>query len=233
MSKKPTILITVSDDPTDIPERYIAVLEKYGATPVVVRPSSELPPLEEVDAILFSGGREDIEPARYGDPVDPRSVPPDLPRDRFEFDLCAEGRKRDLPMLGVCRGFQLLNVAFGGKLVQHVDNHASFDGVSGFHPIDVRPDTRLCALTGVCGPLPSNSRHHQAVKPEIVAPPMKVVAMSPDGLVEAIEAKDQRWVVGIQCHPERQTEVDPRWGALFADFVREAGGGEANIQARR
>lgn len=227
MTRKPTILITVSDDPADIPSRYIEALERHGAQPVVVRPSAtDNLPLEQADAVLFSGGREDIEPARYGDPVDPRSVPPDLPRDRFEFDIFARARERDMPMLGICRGFQLLNVAFGGKLVQHIDGHASFDGVSGFHDIDIQAGTKLCALTGACGPVPANSRHHQAVVPSILAPGLVACALGPDGLVEALEAPAHRWVVGIQCHPERNTEVDTRFEAVFADFVRAARGEE-------
>jgi putative glutamine amidotransferase len=218
--KKPVILVATSDN--DKAERYTAVVTKHGGSPRVVTPAIAGPSLDSIGGILFTGGNPDIAPARYGAEVDPRSVAPDLPRDAFELDLFREAKSRDLPVLGICRGFQLLNVAMGGKLAQHVDGHSSQGGVSGQHWIDVQPACRLARLVGMHGPLHANSRHHQAVVNSMLGVGVKPSAYSPDGLVEVIEAPSWRWFMGIQCHPERQDEVDPRFDAVFADFVNAA-----------
>ncbi|MBI1289968.1 gamma-glutamyl-gamma-aminobutyrate hydrolase family protein [bacterium] len=220
---KPLIGITVTDKPDDCAERYAAALEKAGAESVLLRPAGPAPDAKALDGLILSGGVNDIHPDRFGDPMDPKTFEPDLGRDRMEIDLLAEMRRLDKPVLGICRGFQLLNVAFGGRLAQHVDGHTSKEGVSGQHTLDVTPGSKLSRILKAYGPVGINSRHHQAVVPTMVAPRMRPTGYSPDGLVEAIESMDNSWIVGLQCHPERADEVDPRFADLFTDFVRQAG----------
>jgi len=219
---KPLIGITVSNEADDLAERYVAAVERHGAEARLIRPSMGTPDPATYDAVILSGGVPDIHPDRYGDAMDPRTHTPDLDRDAMELELVAGLRELDKPVLGICRGFQLLNVAFGGKLVQHVDHHSSKNGVSGQHHLDVMPGSKLAEILGAYGPIFINSRHHQAVRPGIVAPRVRPTGYSHDGLVEAIEAMDHRWVVGIQCHPERADEVDPRFENLFRSFVDAA-----------
>jgi gamma-glutamyl-gamma-aminobutyrate hydrolase PuuD len=220
---RPLIGITVTDSPDDRAERYIASLALVGADAVLLRPASALPRLETLHGLILSGGVKDIAPLRYGEPADPRSLLPDEGRDAMELDvLLPDARRRGIPVLGICRGFQLLNVGYGGKLVQHYEGHSSVNDVSGQHPLDLVPGCRVAAAMGVYGPVRTNSRHHQCVVPGMVAPGLRPTGMTPDGLIEAIESIDDQWVVGLQCHPERSEEVDSRFTLVFKDFVENA-----------
>ena len=199
-------------------QHYYESLRKAGGEPLVVdRP--ELP--AEVAGLLLTGG-VDVDPHLYGEPPDPRTERPNKPRDSHERLLLQQALERDLPVLAVCRGHQFLNVALGGSLVQHIegDGHRADDaGESRWHTVSpVDGGGRLRAVYGDRRGLRVNSRHHQAVTAERLAPSLVSLAESPDGLVEAVESRGQRWVVGVQWHPERP-EMHPAADALFAAFV--------------
>lgn len=217
---RPRIVLTLSR-PSALQQithrRYVDALERAGAEVVPVYPGDPIP--GGIDGLCLSGGG-DIEARRYGqediacNDVDPR-------RDAVEVDLARAAIARDLPVLGICRGFQILNVVREGKLVQDVPGHrpAERDGLVEHPAVAVRPGSRLAAATGPV--LAVNSRHHQAVTAETLGRGLTPTAMV-DGLVEAFEATDRRWVVGVQWHPERTEEVSPEARRIFDAFVREA-----------
>lgn len=201
-----------------------------GGEPVLLTPeTASLPPEEQVaqlDGLLLSGGG-DVHPRYYGEKLDGterRSI--HEARDRLELSLARAALAADLPILGVCRGFQVLNVAMGGRLLQHVDGHRSpKDGVK-YHDVDVAPDTLLARVLGVEGRFPVNTYHHQAVTADRLAPGLRASATTVEGpaLLEGIEAPDHRWVLAVQWHPERFYELDERHRRLFTAFVRAAEG---------
>ena len=181
--------------------------------------------LDCVDMLLLAGG-EDVEPVRFGEKPDPRLGNVNLRRDAWEFALVAEARKRRLPILGICRGCQVLNVAFGGTLWQDIPSqkmgalvHQLKDG----HEIAVEKGSYLAELAG--GKCSVDSRHHQAVKD--VAKGFKVAAMSSDGVVEAIEGTDYP-AVGVQFHPESMVVAAGR-----KEFLPLFRGGFAKAVPRR
>jgi putative glutamine amidotransferase len=200
--------------------RYISAIERAGGLAVPVRPGERVA-IDEFDGLMLSGGG-DINPARYGEERDPRTFGIDDARDELELTLAKAALLRDIPVLGICRGFQVLNVVCDGSLVQHVEGHAQMDG--GQHEIEITPGTRLAEALGTSGAVLVNTRHHQAVREAERAKTLVVAALSPDGLIEALESPRHRWVVGVQCHPERADEVDPRFAALFEAFVEAAVG---------
>jgi putative glutamine amidotransferase len=181
--------------------------------------------------LILTGG-VDIDPALYGETPHPRVKRTDRSRDEFELVLFRQALVHDLPILAICRGHQLLNVAFGGGLLQHIDgdgHRADFrrEGFpSRWHEVSIRRGSRLHAALGAASAL-VNSRHHQAVTAERLAPRLEVVARSPDGLVEGIESLAHRWVVGVQWHPERlepqQDGFAHASALLFQELVRQAG----------
>jgi putative glutamine amidotransferase len=206
--------------------RYRDALEHAGAAVVAVYPGDELP--GDIDGVLLSGG-SDVDPARYGEP-NAASEDVDGQRDELEVALLQRALDEDLPVLGICRGFQLLNVALGGRLVQHVDGHrpADRDGVLQHRGVLVAPGSRLAAAVGE-GPLTVNSRHHQAVTPQTLAPALRATAMV-DGLVEAFESPEHRWLVGVQWHPERTAEVSPGALGVFDALVDQAAHRPAGVE---
>jgi putative glutamine amidotransferase len=240
----PRIVITVSDpsrssDPALLGEkqqRYADALARHGAEPVFVH--AGLPARDRADALatmdglLLSGGR-DIDPARYGRPWHPsESVETD--RDALEADAWAAAAERALPVVGVCRGLQAINVFSGGTLIQHLDGHAAPPGRAGpvtMHPLRVEPGTRLARIlfpTNVRGGvLEVNSSHHQGVGAANLAPglvPNARAASSAGELIEGLETRDGRFVLGVQCHPERTDSTPKQFERLFAFFVDAARG---------
>jgi len=140
-------------------------------------------------------------------------------RDAFELTLLRAALEQDLPVLAICRGVQLLNVCLGGSLLQHIDHpgHVVDEGnASSWHEVSVVPATRLYDVLGTERAM-VNSRHHQAVTPDRLAPGLSVTAMSDDGLVEGVEGVSQRWLVGVQWHPERLDDEAPKF---ISDSIR-------------
>jgi putative glutamine amidotransferase len=193
---------------------YLSALARAGAVPALLDPSEpvDFPAvLPRFDGLLLLGGG-DVDPDRYGaserhpevDGIDER-------HDAFELAALRVALDLNLPVLAVCRGCQVLNVALGGTLRQHVDDHR---GV--LHPVSVVPGSRTEAAMGTSGPS-GWSRHHQVI--DRVGDGL-VVTASADGLVEGVELPDQ-WVVGVQWHPEDSAADDPAQQGLFDAFVAE------------
>lgn len=197
---------------------YEESLRRAGGLPVRIAPG--LLALDGVDGLLIPGG-PDVDPRRYGERRSAATQRPNVRRDEHELSLLRAALERGLPVLAVCRGHQLLNAALGGSLVQNVpeDRHRWHDDDSSrWHEIRIEPDCRLAAVYGGAGELRVNSRHHQAVTPDRLAASLRAVAYSPDGFVEAVEGEAQRWLTGVQWHPERP-EMRPAADPLFSAFV--------------
>lgn len=179
--------------------------------------------LESVDALLLCGG-EDVDPARYGAEPSPRLGKVNLKRDAWEFLLLDEAVKRRLPVIGICRGCQLINVYFGGTLWQDLPSERPGEIVhrsKELHPIRIEPGSRLAKCLGT-DRTDVNTLHHQAVKK--LAPGFKATAFAPDGVVEAIESETLP-VAGVQFHPEKLLVNKGRseFKKLFADLIGWAG----------
>lgn len=175
---------------------------------------------QSAGGLLLTGG-VDVNPALYGEKRGPETDRPNRARDANELKLLGEALDRDLPVLCICRGHQLLNVAFGGSLLQHIrgDPHrAQASGESRWHDVTVVGRTRLARIYGAGVTMRVNSRHHQGVTSDRLAPGLAVAARSADGFVEAVESEAHRWVVGVQWHPERP-EMHPASDTLFEAFV--------------
>ncbi len=216
-------------------QRYILTLTAAGAIPWLV-PLVDDDTLrgiyEELDAVFLPGGA-DIDPATYGADPHPLCDKTDRERDRVEVALATWALEDEKPVLGVCRGMQLINVAAGGSLYQDLaeelpgaikHDYFPFRGQSFSrdflaHDVDVADGTRLAKLLGA-GNVRVNSMHHQGVKE--LGRGLVVTAEAPDGLIEAIEGDDDSYLVAVQWHPEALTDNDARTRHLFADFI-EAG----------
>jgi putative glutamine amidotransferase len=202
-------------------------LDEAGLQPVELCSPEQLIEVQTCVGLLLPGGL-DVDPALYGASRDAHTQEPLRARDDFEIALLRESLGAGIPVLAICRGHQLLNVAFGGRLLQHIENsrHDSQEMeaklVSQAHPVALEPSTRLAALFGVA-PLLVNSRHHQAVTQQSLAPGLALAGLTEDGLVEAVEGSSDRWVVGVQWHPERDEPQIPGFAAagrmLFEAFA--------------
>jgi putative glutamine amidotransferase len=207
-------------------ERYNDALRLVGLEPVPVKAGEPLR-LAEVDGLLLTGGR-DVDPRLYGQEPVPETQPPNPERDRMELELLREALDRDLPVLGICRGLQLLNVSHGGTLIQHLpgDPHRSsqapVDSSRPAHEVCVAPDTKLAAILGE-GQHPVNSRHHQAVAQ--LGAGLRVSAESTkDGIIEGLECPDKKFAVAVQWHPEDQVHTDATQLKLFRAFANAVDG---------
>ena len=196
---------------------YREGLERAGLEPAIV--TAEGPySLEGCGGLMLSGGA-DVNPRLYGESPHPLTEDPHDDRDAMEIALVRDALAADLPVLAICRGIQLLNVALGGTLLQHIENHKVKQN-EPVHEAVVYAGTRLAAILGA-GRVPVNSRHHQAVGK--LAPGLVVTARAAgDGVVEAVEHEDKRFVVAVQWHPEDQAPADPRQEKLFQAFARAA-----------
>ena len=200
-------------------EPYAAALRQAGIEPVPISPGQPAR-LNGLDGLLLTGGT-DLNPARYAARPHPGNEPPDDERDELEAALLQQALDARLPVLAICRGLQLFNVAHGGTLIQHLDNAAVHvvrgnDPALPVHEILVAADSRLASILGE-GVHAVNSRHHQAVGR--VGAGLTVAARStPDGVVEALERSDLPFAVAVQWHPEDQVRSDPSQRKLFAAF---------------
>ncbi len=232
MEKKPLIGIMPLYDPSKdsywMLPKYFEALSWAGALATILPPSMSEADMEQVldlyDGFLFPGG-QDVDPALYGAERSVHCGDPAVRRDQLEFPLFRGAFERNKPILGVCRGLQLMNTVLGGTLYQ--DHHAErpdvmehdmtapYDRV--FHTVTLREGTPLRKLMGV-EELGVNSYHHQSVA--WLAPELKVMAEAPDGVVEAVYAPEKDFVWGIQWHPEYFWKKEQ--GAIFKAFVDAA-----------
>ncbi|AKU16965.1 gamma-glutamyl-gamma-aminobutyrate hydrolase family protein [Luteipulveratus mongoliensis] len=206
-----------------LPERYAAHVDAAGAVPLIVPPVPDADEawaatvLRRVDALVLAGGA-DLAADHYGEQPDSHAQEPRHDRDSSELALARVSERLDLPVLGICRGMQVLVVEAGGTLVQHLpdvvdsDLHLPVAGEWHEHAIRTVPGTRIADLLGDTFSAPTY--HHQAVA---TAPGFTVSAHAPDGTVEAVEHPTARWRIGVQWHPEEA--ADPR---LFEALVSKA-----------
>ena len=169
--------------------------------------------LPRLDGILFTGG-VDIHPKLYGEEIDPKCGEIADARDDFEGRLMEVVEQYDIPVFGICRGIQTINVLCGGSLYQHKDNHR---GVT--HDVNIVEGTRLHSIVGKTK-ISTNSFHHQCVK--ALAPGLIITAQAEDGIVEAVERPGDRFYVGVQWHPELLSADDADHHALFCAFIDAA-----------
>ncbi|MAI10778.1 MAG: gamma-glutamyl-gamma-aminobutyrate hydrolase [Rhodospirillaceae bacterium TMED167] len=234
--QRPLIAITVdSEDPGGyskfpwyaLRENYAGVVVKAGGMPLILPNESAL--VDDyaalVDGLIITGGAFDVSPALYGEGTAHDTVILKENRTAFELGITRKALERDIPVLGICGGEQLLNVALGGTLIQHIPDDVN-DALAHEqpnprdepgHPIVIEKNTLLHDIVGVTE-MRVNSAHHQAVA--AVSGSITVNATAPDGVIEGIEAPRQRFCLGVQWHPE--FEVDPNDMRIFSAFIDAA-----------
>jgi len=205
---------------------YVTAIERAGGIPVVIPPvdSTLVDGLfDRLEGLCLSGG-PDLDPVAYGaDPADELG-PTDPALDLFELGLAREAVRRDMPVLAICRGMQVLNVSLGGSLIQHlpavsdVPHRQEAPGTVPGHPIAIETGSKLAEAAGATE-IEVNTFHHQAI--ERPAETLKVTARAPDDTIEAVESPDNSFVVGVQWHAELAAgrEVESR---LFGELVEAA-----------
>jgi putative glutamine amidotransferase len=216
--ERPKIAITVSPrrgEPYYVP--YRRAVEAAGAEAVELPPGT--PALPEVDGLLLPGGW-DVDPSFYGEQPDEKVGPIDHELDETELRLFQQAREKEIPILGICRGQQVINVAMGGSLIQHLDDHdVRAQGRRHLaHTIEVDPTSELGQAAGE-HKIRVNSLHHQAIRE--LAPGLQETAKGEDGTVEGVES-DDGLIVAVQCHPEELTTDLPWARRLFERFVARA-----------
>jgi len=190
-----------------------------------IQPVENVTTVAGIDGLLLAGG-PDVDPALYGAPRHPETEPPEHARDSLEIALLREALDRDLPVLAICRGLQLLNAALGGTLVQHIVGHQC-PKVQAAHPIAIASHSRLGSILKLEGAEEAdaaeeymvNSRHHQCV--DQVASGLLVTARAPDNVIEALEMPGKHFVLAVQWHPEdRAAWPDRKLFEAFRDAAR-------------
>ena len=203
-----------------VPESYVRALTRAGARPLIIPPDepSAEQTLDLLDGVVLSGGT-DVDPATYGAELGPSTDEPASQRDRAELALLSAALARDMPVLAVCRGSQLLNVARGGDLVQHLpdrvghEGHRPRPGTFADHDVEVKPESRLGGILGRHASV--KSHHHQGYGR--LGRDLRPVAWADDGTVEALEDSSQRFALGVLWHPEEGEDQ-----ALFDELVEAA-----------
>jgi putative glutamine amidotransferase len=211
-----------------LPAGYVEAIRRAGGLALLAAPDPEVTAnpddlLEHIDGLILSGG-SDIDPAVYGAEPHPetRGITPE--RDAFEIALTRRAAELDMPVLGICRGMQILNIAFGGTLLQHLPDvfgHGNHRRVAGSfenadHDVELQPDSLAAQAAGELVHI-TKSHHHQGV--DVIGDGLVVTGTSTlDGLVEAIELPDRRFVLGVQWHPEAD-ERSPVIAALVQAAV--------------
>lgn len=201
---------------------YADAVQRAGGLPLLIPPTEDeetvTDSIDRCDALVLLGGG-DVNPARYGQKEDARLYGVDDMLDEFEITAIRRALARDIPILAICRGHQVLNVALGGSLIQHLDTTDDHRDV--MHPVRLVAGTRVATAMGTLEP-EVHSFHHQAV--DRLGEGLVVTSTSDDGTVESIEHDAARWVVGVQWHPEDTAATDHANQALFDELVRRAKG---------
>ncbi len=231
---RPPIGITTGYQPEErprvsLPGDYVESILLAGGLPILLPPVDEEAVgllLDQVAGILLTGG-PDVDPAAYGEGPHPETKLLHPRRSRFELALARLAAHRGVPLMGICLGCQVLNVALGGTLYQHLPEQvglslchsATEPGQRTHHRVHIAQDSRLARILRTTD-LEVNSSHHQAIRE--VAPSLRAAAWSADGVVEAAEAGDERFLLAIQWHPENLAAERPQHLALFAALVEAA-----------
>jgi putative glutamine amidotransferase len=210
MNDGPMVGLTWTDDivarsaaPGENALRYMSLLSSAGLTPVLITPKSSTTILARLDGLVVPGG-PDVAPSRYEQEPGPHMETSIENLDELEFEFVTAARARSLPILGICRGQQVLNVALGGTLHQHVDHPRwGADPTAPIHDVQILDGTYLRHILGI-EVAAVNSGHHQAV--DRLAPSLRCAAVSSDGCVEALEAPDLL-LLAVQWHPEEMAEA--------------------------
>jgi gamma-glutamyl-gamma-aminobutyrate hydrolase PuuD len=203
-----------------VPLSYVRAVERAGGRPLIVPPGDDAieETLAALDGIIFSGGN-DLDPALYEADPHPETDAVQVERDQAEMALLAAALERDMPVLAVCRGSQVLNVARGGDLVQHLpdalgqDEHRPIRGEWAEHTVRLEPESKVGSLLGRQTPV--KSHHHQGYGR--IGDGLRVTGWAKDGTIEALEDPSKRFAVGVLWHPEEGED-----GALFEQLVEEA-----------
>jgi gamma-glutamyl-gamma-aminobutyrate hydrolase PuuD len=203
-----------------VPAAYVLALQRAGARPLLVPPSEDgvEETLEALDGLVLSGG-SDLDPQTYGDDPHPETQGVMPHRDRAELALLEGALERDMPVLAICRGSQVLNVALGGDLVQHLpevvgdEKHKHTPGVFADHDVELRPDSRVGTLLGDRAPV--KSHHHQGFGR--LGAGLVEAGWAEDGTIEAVEDPSKRFALGVLWHPEAGEDMK-----LFEALVAEA-----------
>jgi gamma-glutamyl-gamma-aminobutyrate hydrolase PuuD len=203
-----------------VPAAYVRAVEAAGARPVLVPPSEEgvEETLDALDGLVFSGG-SDLDPELYGQEAHEQTTGVAPGRDRAELALLSAALERDMPVLAICRGSQVLNIALGGDLVQHLpdvvgdEKHKHTPGVFSDHDVDLKPGSRVERILGDRAPV--KSHHHQGFGQ--LGSGLEASAWADDGTLEAIEDPGRRFALGVLWHPEAGEDF-----ALFQALVEEA-----------
>jgi putative glutamine amidotransferase len=212
-----------------VPLTYVRAVEQAGGRPLLIPPTDDAvaETLDALDGLVLSGGA-DLDPGLYGEEPHEETVGVNPARDRAELALLRGALERDMPVLAVCRGSQVLNVALGGDLEQHVPDrvghheHKQVPGTFSDHPVEVLPGTRLHEVLG--GQSDIKSHHHQGFR--TLGTGLREAARARDGTLEAVEDPSRRFALGVLWHPE--AGEDRR---LFEALVEEARGYRAEREA--
>jgi putative glutamine amidotransferase len=196
---------------------YSEAVELAGGVPLILPLTDDRRVLDRLlagcDGLLLTGGG-DVNPRRYGGKSHPKIFGVDDTRDDMEVYLLKRAAKQDVPVLGICRGIQVMNVAFGGTLLPDIVGHRNPKPDALAHRLDWTTPKQLPVCERV------NTSHHQAL--DRVAAGFDIVARAPDGIVEAIEKPDGRFFCAVQFHPERLVKVAPEFLRLFKTLVKAA-----------
>ena len=232
---KPIIGINCDLKDPDKPKPYLQLYADYfnaiaitGGIPLLIPPLEDAADVEEAlttfDGLLLTGG-EDLDPSLYGAPLHPATEEAPRRRQRFDIRLARAALGRRIPVLAICMGMQLVNVAAGGTLLQDIESespgclkHRQLEKVGEVHEVSISADSHLARIVGE-EPLGVNSTHHQAI--DAPAPGFRVCARAPDGVIEAIEQPAAPLVLGVQWHPERMLQ-HARHRSLFRALVEGA-----------
>lgn len=208
---------------------YVHAVESAGGLPILIPMINDLPMLTallaRMDGLLLPGGI-DLHPSRYGEEAHPLTEKADLEQDEFEITLATLAFQQDIPVLGICRGMQLINVLLGGTLYQDIDNqypnciahtHRNLPRTHIAHQIVVEAGSRMETILGV-QEMMVNSLHHQAIKEP--GKGVRITGQASDGIAELLEVTGYRFVVAAQSHPEEIYAVEPAFKRLFSAFVQ-------------
>jgi putative glutamine amidotransferase len=216
-------------------QNYFRAVAAVGGAPLLIPPLDQEDILgaiyERLDGVLLSGGG-DVAPQFYSEETHPTTSEIDIDRDNAEFWLVRRALEDGKPLLGICRGIQVINVALGGTLYQDIASQidttidhtitkrADSEWRYMAHDISLEPGSHLARMLEATS-LPANSAHHQSIKD--LAPGLRITGCSPDRVIEAVEVVSGGFAIAVQSHPEALwAEADPRWQAMFAAFVGAA-----------